>query len=105
MGVKLTMRIAENIRNSDWSCAELARHYKVSQNTIRRILAGETWKPEGPRKLLGSDVGNSKLTEEKVLEIRKRYAAGETQVALSEIFEVSQPTISHICARITWGHI
>jgi hypothetical protein len=48
----------------------------------------------------------AKLTDEKVREIRARYAAREvTQVKLAEEYGVNQPTISAIVLRHMWKHI
>lgn len=53
--------------------------------------------------LRGSDNGNSRLTWEKVDQIRSSYAAGGvTQTALAERFEVSQTLISEIVRGKTW---
>ena len=54
----------------------------------------------------GEQQGLSKLTEEQVLEIRSRYAAGDiSQRKLGGEFGVSQVTIGAITRRRTWTHI
>jgi hypothetical protein len=53
----------------------------------------------------GEDHPDAKLTEEKVREIRKRYAAGETQVTLAAEFDVLQGTVSKIVLRRTWKEV
>lgn len=44
----------------------------------------------------------TKLTEAQIIEIRRRYAAGETQVGLAESFGVSQPWIGRIVRGEVW---
>ena len=51
------------------------------------------------------DYDQSKLTEAQVLEIRDRYAAGESGKALADEFGIAQPTVVEICKRRTWRHI
>ena len=53
----------------------------------------------------GSKNGHAKLTEENVLEIRRRAAAGEKQNVLAKEFNVSNPIISYVVNRKTWTHI
>ena len=72
-----------------------------------RLARGETHgsrtKPEHcPR---GSANGRSKLTEDKVREIRILLAGGETQVAIAKRYGVSQVQISCIKLGKTWGHV
>lgn len=47
----------------------------------------------------------SKLTSASVLEIRKRYLAGETQSRLASEYGVTQAAIGYIVRRDTWKHI
>lgn len=53
----------------------------------------------------GEKSGNAKLTDEKIVEIRKRAAAGETRRAIAEDYGVSHVNITHIVNRKTWTHI
>lgn len=53
----------------------------------------------------GSECRRSKLTEENVLEIRKRYQHGETQKNLGFEFGVSRSAIEQITSRRRWTHI
>ena len=57
------------------------------------------------RQRKGTDVHTSKLSEAKVLEIRERYAGGETQAVLGEAYSVSRQMISLIVLRKKWKHI
>jgi len=54
---------------------------------------------------LGSSNHNSKLTEDRVREIRVLHSGGATQCSLSGIYGVSGCSISKIVNRITWKHV
>lgn len=47
----------------------------------------------------------SKLTGDRVLEIRQRAAAGERQTALAAEFGVDKATVNGIVKRRTWTHL
>jgi hypothetical protein len=54
----------------------------------------------------GTDHGMSKLTEEEVLEIRRRYAdGGVTQRSLAAEYGVHRGTISRVVHREIWAHL
>ncbi|MFD8144760.1 HNH endonuclease [Streptomyces sp. NPDC059708] len=53
----------------------------------------------------GSRSGTSKLTEQQVLEIRARCAAGELHRALAVEYGVSRVAITNIVTRKTWRHV
>lgn len=53
----------------------------------------------------GSHHGKSKLTEQKVREIRRRYAAGENQCSIARSFGVTNQNIGCIVRRETWRHV
>lgn len=53
----------------------------------------------------GERVGGALMTTEKVLELRARHSAGETGRSLSKAFGISEPTVSQIIRRRSWGHI
>lgn len=56
--------------------------------------------------LRGEGIGNSKLTEENIVEIRARYAAGGvTQEMLGVKFGVSQVLVGLIVRRRIWKHV
>ena len=54
---------------------------------------------------LGEASGKSVLTEEAVLSIRNKYAAGATQSALGQEYGVSATNIGYVVRRETWSHI
>jgi len=105
----------------------LSRMFDMNDSTIGDIVSGKTWKHivlndeelkereyhlkkhpmkgkvEGRR---GSDNGWSKLTEEKVISMRKLYETGQYSYSkLVEMFEVSRSTVSAIITRRYWKHI
>ncbi len=53
----------------------------------------------------GSNHGFSKLTEEKVIEIRSRRASGESASELANEFNVHVRTISRVYTRRIWTHV
>ena len=55
--------------------------------------------------MIGSNHGMSFLTDEQVLEIRRRYAAGERQVDLADAFGTDRQRIYQIVHRKQWKHI
>ena len=61
---------------------------------------------EADRHAKGVDHGSAKLTEEQVIEIRRRYAAGGvTQQALGEEYGVDRSLISRTVRRERWAHL
>lgn len=57
------------------------------------------------RRLHGSDNPQATLVGDQVIEIRRRYADGETQAALGVEFGVAQTTIRDIVLGHTWAHL
>jgi len=53
----------------------------------------------------GDNVGGSKLTPEKVREIRCLHEMGATNPQIAEVFGISPPNVSQIVLRRTWSHI
>ena len=58
--------------------------------------------PQNPAK--GEDCGNSKLTEQDVLEIRRKYKKGMMGILARE-YGLTRQNISSIINKITWRHI
>jgi hypothetical protein len=71
--------------------------------------AYKTWGPLPPRLKLprarGERSGVSKLTEEKVREIRRLYASGLSQEAIAIQVGMCQKAISNVVRRKTWAHV
>lgn len=53
----------------------------------------------------GTGIGTSVLSDPQVLEIRRRWADGETQASIAASFGVSSGTVLYIVHRHTWRHI
>jgi len=56
-------------------------------------------------KMRGESSPRARLTADQVREIRRLYAKGETQVALSEAFDTPQTNVSRIVRREAWKTI
>ena len=61
--------------------------------------------PRPKTRVRGESHGGAKLTEEKVIEIRRRHGDGEAVKALAAEFGVSSSTVSNIIARRIWKHV
>src|SRR6202035_1883893 len=58
------------------------------------------------RQTKGTTVPSSKVTEEQVTEIRKRYIAGGiTKTALAHEYGLGKPAMGDILNRVTWKHL
>lgn len=58
-----------------------------------------------PGRARGSNVGTSKLTEAKVIQIRRLREQGAGVRKLADAFGVSPATVRSVVGRRTWGHI
>lgn len=54
---------------------------------------------------VGERNGQSKLTEDDVVDIRKQYESGRTQKAIGLQYGVDHSTIGRITRRVDWSHI
>lgn len=92
------LRVGTNQENNDDKVARArAKHINIGDRN------GMNTHPE--KRAVGSRNGFSKLTEQDVLEIRRRANAGEGAAALATAFHVSTPTINRIKQRRIWRHI
>lgn len=55
--------------------------------------------------LRGERVGGSKLDETKVIEIRNRFASGESQREIAETFGVTREAVGRITQGRNWKHV
>lgn len=53
----------------------------------------------------GEWVGNSKVTEENVIQIRQMFEAGVSRRAIASTFGIALPTLYQIVRRKTWTHV
>ncbi len=76
-----------------------------AQNTADSVTAGTySLRPGG--KVVGEAVGNAKLTDDAVRDIRRRYAEGGiSQQKLADEYGVNQTKISAVVNRRTWRHL
>lgn len=82
------------------NCAANLEHSTYSKNTQHAFDTG-LQKPER-----GEVNGNSKLTTERVLEIRRKYETGKySKPCLAKDYEVTRQQIGHIVSKKHWTHI
>ena len=73
----------------------------ISYGTLSKNL-GEDKRRDGTMQR-GERCGQSKLTEEQVVEIKRRSLAGESRASIGRKFGVRAETISHIATGRTWA--
>lgn len=114
-------QIGAEYATGKFSQQELADRYGVSRSVVGSIVRGEGWtaiqradtkaalaarKKDQPYHVRGGSHPLAALDDEKVREIRRRYAAGGvTQQQLADEYEVDRTNISSIIRRKTWTHI
>ena len=91
-------------------CSTVARDFPVGEKQVARIMRGDAWGhvtgiESGPGRPRGEDVAGAKLTEADVLEIVRRYKAGETQTSIACDFPVKQSQLSKILRGKKWTHV
>lgn len=99
---------------------DLAVQFEVSPSCVTMILNGKNWshlreKPAkrdhfmrrmSDKKPNGEKNGASKLTEDKVRQIRQlKESSGLSNRVIGEMFGVSPSRISFICTRKSWSHV
>jgi len=57
------------------------------------------------RRIRGQAHPHAKLTDDEVLEIRKLFASGMTQIEIARKFNVAKKTVRMIVRRATWKHV
>jgi hypothetical protein len=77
--------------------------HKHPEKASRGDRHGSHTHPETVRK--GSAHHNVRLTDERVREIRSRYAAGETLAELGRAFTVTRQNIYAVVNRKSWAHV
>jgi hypothetical protein len=80
----------------------LAAEFSVTQPVLSRAIRGITW---ADLTLEAKPVTWTGLTEEIVLECRRRYAAGESQSALAAEFGIYYGAMNRAIRGVTWGHL
>lgn len=71
------------------------------------LSGGDHWSRKRPEKIVrGEHQGLSKLTEEKVRELRRRYAAGGVTIKeLAKEFGVTSGSVQPVIRRTSWKHV
>jgi uncharacterized protein (DUF433 family) len=90
--------------------SRVARDFPVGKGQVARILRGAAWAhvtgiESGAGRPRGEEVESAKLTRRDVLEIVRRYNAGETQTSIARDFPVSQSAVSKIVRSENWAHV
>lgn len=92
----------------------VAAAFGVTTMTVWSIASGKTWKsvlpgdpdPDGhPAHNAGESHHRAKLADPDVREIRRRFAEGETQAAMSVEYHVTPATIGCVVHNRTWRHL
>lgn len=63
------------------------------------------WANDKRPRLVGEAGPGHKITEKQAERVIELYAEGNTQMSLSKLFGISQPTISQIIRGVTWRHL
>lgn len=74
----------------------------TAADNTQDALEADAWEEN---RLRGSAIGNSKLSEEQVREIKRRCNNGESQKSVSEDYPVSHSTVNQIMTGNRWTHV
>lgn len=107
---KLTQEMVNDIRRkycSGEKIPDLANEYNVASETIRMIVRNEKWKDGNYNSIClhgnaGENNYRTKLTWEKVNQIRERYKKGEKQSNLAKEFDIGYRNINNIINNKRW---
>lgn len=121
--VKLTWEKVREIREKFWTGnythKEISKFYNIGQSVIGTIIKNKNWKDENyifdkekyeeicsknrSKAQFGEKGSSSKLTWEKVKEIRNFYKIGKFSCSeLSKKFDVTYATISSVIKNVSW---
>ena len=97
------------------SCASIGREFRVDASYVYRIASGENradvpWPSGKPftfvkHNSIGSELPQTKLSPDKVIQIRERIASGDTPSVIARDFGVGRKAISAIRDGLTWKHV
>jgi group I intron endonuclease len=107
---KLTVEQVKDIKNSlsqGIRRSELMKKYGVTKNAIREIAVGKSWKHvESDYKYERRErCADTKMTKEKVIQLRQDVANGMTHKAAGEKYQISRMTVQQIVYRKSWKDI
>lgn len=90
-------RLDNNSRNLEWVSSKQNKQHAISLGLYKNL---------GKNTPKGSKCYCAKLTESKVIKIRKLYSdGGFTHLSLAKRYKVSENTICHIISYRSWKHI
>jgi hypothetical protein len=99
------------------SQGELGHQFGVTQTVVGDILRGQSWRhvaqsdderraiQDAKRLWRGERSGNARLTDEKVMSIRRAHLAGASKAHLARKYDVGETTIRNVVTRKTWQHV
>lgn len=99
-----------SLRASGSTLASLAARFGVPVSAVSNTCTGKTWKHlpgfpglSGPA--AGEKVGTAKLTDDKVIEMRRLHSLGSTYVELGGMFGVDKMQAWRACTGRSWKHL
>jgi hypothetical protein len=98
-----TVRVIKDLIGTMSYC-QISRLFRVTDSVIREIALGRSWK-HVPGGFGGTKSFRSKLSDEDVLNIRRRYRLGEIQEAIASDFGISRTSVSMIVNGKSWKHL
>jgi len=114
-GLKLTRRQVKTIRelfhNKRLSIEEISKKYNIKKQYVSLLLQGKYWKEAGGPIVnnsficKGGKVHSSKLSKEKVISIRNKFALGKKQTVLGKEFGIDSSVINRIVNGKAWKHV
>lgn len=106
---RLTEDAVKEIARATGSRDSLARKYGVSPSTIGDIRSGKTWRhldlPQQRTRTVKRRSSGLALTEQVVVEARRRAATGESVPSIARDLGVNQSTLHKAVSGYSWGHL
>ena len=86
--------------------ADARRSTSAQSRGVHRARSDRSGARKHPeRQVRGERQGLAKLTAAAVVEIRRRYAVGESQLKIGHAFGVSHRAVGYVVNGQTWRHI
>lgn len=92
-------------RNAGEPFTSIASSLGITKNTAIGVYHRSLPTKRGRTIRRGEEVGNAKLSDAAIREIRRLRAIGEKLEAIGALFDVHYSTISLICLRKRWAHV
>lgn len=105
--------IKKDLEDNILTYKQISQKYSIVLSMVNKIAKGKAWchilgEETVNRSHLfekGKDNSQAKLTDEQVIEIRKRLTNGESRAALMKEFDVSKTLVQMIATREAWNHL